>query len=59
MILLAMTFRLLDAVKLFDTVFMMTGGGPGSSTYTVSFYLYQIGFHSSICRKRPPEAGCS
>jgi multiple sugar transport system permease protein len=44
MILLALTFRLLDAVKLFDTVFMMTGGGPGSSTYTVSFYLYQIGF---------------
>jgi multiple sugar transport system permease protein len=44
MILLAITFRLLDAVKLFDTVFMMTGGGPGSSTYTVSFYLYQIGF---------------
>jgi len=44
MILLAVTFRLLDAVKLFDTVFMMTGGGPGSSTYTVSFYLYQIGF---------------
>jgi multiple sugar transport system permease protein len=44
MILLAVTFRLLDAVKLFDTVFMMTGGGPGTSTYTVSFYLYQIGF---------------
>jgi multiple sugar transport system permease protein len=44
MVLLAVTFRLLDAVKLFDTVFMMTGGGPGTSTYTVSFYLYQIGF---------------
>jgi multiple sugar transport system permease protein len=44
MVLLAVTFRLLDAVKLFDTIFMMTGGGPGSSTYTVSFYLYQIGF---------------
>ena len=44
MVLLAVTFRLLDAVKLFDTVFMMTGGGPGSSTYTISFYLYQIGF---------------
>jgi multiple sugar transport system permease protein len=44
MILLAITFRLLDAVKLFDVIFMMTGGGPGSSTYTASFYLYQIGF---------------
>jgi multiple sugar transport system permease protein len=44
MVMLAITFRLLDATKLFDTIFMMTGGGPGTSTYTASFYLYQIGF---------------
>ncbi len=44
LILLALTFRLLDAVKLFDVIYVMTGGGPGSSTYTASFYLYQIGF---------------
>ena len=44
MMLLAVTFRLLDVVKLFDTVFMMTGGGPGTMTYTSSFYLYTIGF---------------
>ena len=43
-ILLGVTLRLLDAVKLFDVIFMLTGGGPGSSTYTTSFYLYQIGF---------------
>lgn len=43
-ILLALTFRLLDAVKLFDVIFMLTGGGPGTATYTTSFYLYQIGF---------------
>jgi multiple sugar transport system permease protein len=43
-ILLAITFRLLDAVKLFDVIYVMTGGGPGASTYTASFYLYQIGF---------------
>jgi multiple sugar transport system permease protein len=43
-ILLAVTFRLLDAVKLFDIIFMLTGGGPGTATYTTSFYLYQIGF---------------
>jgi multiple sugar transport system permease protein len=50
-ILLAITFRLLDAVKLFDIIFMLTGGGPGTATYTASFYLYQIGFqqfHLSI-----------
>ncbi|MFO1056281.1 MAG: sugar ABC transporter permease [Dongiaceae bacterium] len=44
LILIAVTFRLLDAVKLFDTIFVMTGGGPGTATYTASFYLYQIGF---------------
>jgi len=38
------TFRLLDAVKIFDVIFMITGGGPGTRTYTSSFYLYQIGF---------------
>jgi multiple sugar transport system permease protein len=43
-ILLAITFRLLDAVKLFDVIFMLTGGGPGTMTYTTAFYLYQIGF---------------
>ncbi len=42
--LLAVTLRLLDAVKLFDVIFMLTGGGPGAATYTTSFYLYQIGF---------------
>ena len=44
MVLLAITFRLLDAVKLFDVIFMMTGGGPGTSTYTASFFLYELGF---------------
>ncbi len=44
MILLAVTFRLLDAVRLFDTIYIMTGGGPGTSTYSASYYLYTIGF---------------
>jgi multiple sugar transport system permease protein len=44
MMLLAVTFRLLDAIKLFDVVFMITGGGPGTRTYTAAYYLYQIGF---------------
>lgn len=44
MILLAITFRLLDAIRLFDTIYIMTGGGPGTKTYTASFYLYTVGF---------------
>jgi multiple sugar transport system permease protein len=43
-ILLAVTFRLLDAVKLFDVIYVLTGGGPGTDTYTASFYLYQEGY---------------
>src|SRR5436190_4768482 len=38
MIFLAIAFRLLDAVRLFDTIFIMTGGGPGTTTYSASFY---------------------
>ena len=44
LILIAVTFRLLDAIKLFDVILIMTGGGPGTATYTTSFYLYQVGF---------------
>ncbi|MCU0790127.1 MAG: sugar ABC transporter permease [Nitratireductor sp.] len=44
MMLLALTFRLLDAIRMFDTIFIMTGGGPGTQTYTASFYLYTVGF---------------
>ncbi|CAN5439183.1 sugar ABC transporter permease [soil metagenome] len=44
MMLLAVTFRLLDAIKLFDTIFIITNGGPGTKTYTSAFYLYTLGF---------------
>ena len=42
--LIAVTFRLIDAVKLFDIIFSLTRGGPGNDTYTTSYYLYQQGF---------------
>jgi multiple sugar transport system permease protein len=44
MMLLAVTLRLLDATKLFDVIYIMTGGGPGTNTYSASYYLYTIGF---------------
>jgi multiple sugar transport system permease protein len=37
-------FRLLIALKVFDLVFILTYGGPGSATQVVSFYIYKIGF---------------
>lgn len=42
--LIAILFRALDVFKLFDIIFSLTGGGPGSQTETVSFYVYQLGF---------------
>jgi len=43
-ILVAVTFRLVDAAKLFDIIFTLTRGGPGTQTYTTSYYLYYQGF---------------
>lgn len=42
--LLAVTFRLIDSMKLFDLIFVLTRGGPGTDTYSASYYLYQQGF---------------
>jgi len=35
--------RAIDAFKLFELVFGITGGGPGSSTESLSYYVYLIG----------------
>jgi multiple sugar transport system permease protein len=42
--LIAITFRFIDAAKLFDIIYSLTRGGPGTTTYTSSYYLYQQGF---------------
>jgi multiple sugar transport system permease protein len=40
----AVLFRALDAFKIFDLVYMFTQGGPGTSTESISWYIYQLGF---------------
>jgi len=43
LIVVALIIRGLEAFKIFDTVFIMTGGGgPGTSTETISVYVYQL-----------------
>jgi len=37
----AVVFRLIQAFAIFDLVWVMTGGGPGGSTETVSIYTYR------------------
>src|ERR1700733_10068387 len=34
--------RLMDAIRLFDLVYMLTDGGPGSATETMSLYAYTL-----------------
>lgn len=43
-ILVAVTFRFIDAAKLFDIIYTLTRGGPGTETYTTSYFLYYQGF---------------
>lgn len=38
------TMSLIGAFQLFDQAFVMTAGGPGQSTLTTVFYIYQVGF---------------
>jgi len=40
-ILVAVVFRVIQACGAFDVVYVMTGGGPGGSTETVSLYAFQ------------------
>ena len=35
---------MMDVFKTFDLVFLLTGGGPGSSSETIAYYTYLNGF---------------
>jgi multiple sugar transport system permease protein len=35
---------IIGSFKVFGTVNVMTGGGPGSSTYTLVYYIYKTAF---------------
>lgn len=36
--------RIIESFKIIDTVFVLTGGGPGTATETLTLYAYQEGF---------------
>jgi len=46
LLLIALLFRTIDCFKLFDIVYVLTGGGPGTSTQTVSYRLFKLAFDS-------------
>jgi len=39
-------FRMIDAMRVFDLLFVMTGGGPADMTETLSIYTYKILFQT-------------
>lgn len=44
LILFVLTIRTMDAFRLFDLIFVITGGGPGTATETVTYYNYILAF---------------
>ena len=40
----AILFRCTEAVREFDKVYVLTGGGPGSSTTVNDLYQYRVSF---------------
>ena len=45
-ILVALIFRTIDAFRVFDSIYVLTGGGPANSTETLSIYAYKTLFQS-------------
>jgi len=43
-ILIALLFRTIDAYRIFDIIYVMTYGGPKTSTEPLSLYVYRNGF---------------
>ena len=45
-LLIAVLFRTLDALRSFDLMFVLTGGGPAGTTETLTVYAYRSLFQS-------------
>jgi multiple sugar transport system permease protein len=43
-IVFTVSVRLMDVFRFFDAVYVLTGGGPGTATETITMYTYQLGF---------------
>ena len=43
-IVFTVSVRLMDVFRFFDAIYVLTGGGPGTATETITIYTYQLGF---------------
>lgn len=46
MVLVTSTITVIGAFKVFDEVYIMTGGGPGNATEVLASYMYRVGFRN-------------
>lgn len=44
MIVIALLLRSIDSLKIFDTIYVLTRGGPGNATETLSIHVYRLAF---------------
>ena len=44
LLLIALLIRFIDAFRTFDLIYIMTGGGPGIRTETISMHIFRKGF---------------
>jgi multiple sugar transport system permease protein len=44
-IVVTLLIRMIFAVKTFDLIFVMTRGGPGTSTDLISYFIYRSAFY--------------
>ena len=44
LLLIAIMFRAIEAFRLFDLVYVLTNGGPGGTTETMSYQVYKTAF---------------
>ncbi len=45
-VLVVIIFRTMDAFRVFDAVYVLTGGGPANTTETLSIYAYKVLFQT-------------
>lgn len=46
LLLLAILFRTIETFKIFDIIYIITEGGPGSSTETIAVNVYRLAFQN-------------
>jgi multiple sugar transport system permease protein len=43
-LMVVIVIRVMDAFRIFDTIYILTGGGPGNATESVSTFAYRVAF---------------